>query len=125
MQNENKNFFASTLGIIVAILLVLCCCCFIIVAGGLGGIFYIGTQSTPPYNNDLTPFKIEITPFDFGGETATPAPVEITRVPVENIPTETINTLRESVVPDADPRGLACRLGKKCNIPETKPSDCR
>jgi len=122
MQNENKNFFASTLGIIVAILLVLCCCCFIIVAGGLGGIFYIGTQSTPPYNNDLTPFKIEITPFDFGGETATPAPVEITRVPVENIPTETINTLRESVVPDADPRGLACRLGKKCNIPETKPS---
>lgn len=115
MQSENKNFFTTAGGILVIVLLVLCCCCFIVLVGGLGGAYYITSQSTPSAN-------LDITPFDFGFDTSTPTPVEITRVPVENIPTDTLNTMRESIVPENDPRALSCRLEAKCNISETLPS---
>ena len=111
---ENKNFFTSTAGIITILLVVICCCCFIVFAGGLGGIYYIGSQVTP-----LAP---DSTPFDFNFDNSTPTPIEITRVPVEDIPTGTLKTLEENIVPVNDPRDLACRLKGKCNIPETLPS---
>ncbi len=120
MQNNGKNFFTSVTGIITIIILILCCCCFVFLAGGLGGAYYINTQ--------LTPSAMEATPFKFNFDTSTatpevpPTPIEITRVPVENIPTETIKTLQENIVPVNDPRELACRLSGKCNIPETLPS---
>ena len=93
MQNENKNFFASTAGIIIIVLLVLCCCCFIVLAGGLGGAYYISTQVTPSALNIATPFN-----FNLDNATPTP-PVEIIRIPVEDIPTETVKTLEEKLVP--------------------------
>lgn len=119
MQNENKNFFTSTAGIIVIILLVLCCCCFFIVfAGGLGGFYFLSAQATQTGGQPG-----DVTPFEFGFDTPTPTPiVEVTRVPVEDIPTDTLKTLQESEVPENDPRDLACRLEAKCNISETKPS---
>ena len=126
MENENKNFFTTAGGIIVIILLVLCCCCFIILAGGLGGMYFVSSQTGINTGLPSTgqPFfaPTDVTPFIFQSPTSTPTPVEITRVPVENIPTDTIKTLLESIVPQNDPRDLACRLANKCNIPETKPS---
>jgi hypothetical protein len=117
---ENKNFFTSTAGIIVIILVVLCCCCLVVLGGGLGGLYYYGTQLTPPAA-DETPYN-----FSFDDSTSTPpaspAPIEITRVPVADIPTDTLKTLEESLVPVNDPRDLACRLKGKCSIPETLPS---
>lgn len=115
MQNENKNFFTSVAGIGIIILLILCCCCVIVLAGGMGTAYYI--------TNQLTPSAINPTPFSFNFEgtstpSAPPTPIEITRVPVENIPTDTLKTLQENIVPVNDPRELACRLEGKCNIPE-------
>jgi len=116
MQNENKNFFSSTAGIIVIVLLVLCCCCFIVLAGGLGGLYYIRKEGTPSTLNIVTPS------LSLNVDNSTPTPVEITRVPVESISTETVKTLEDNIVPVNDPRELACRLEGKCNIPETLPS---
>jgi hypothetical protein len=116
---EEKNFFTTTAGIAVIVILVLCCCCFIVLAGSLGGMFYVGSQVTPASNS--TPNSIpNSTPNNF--DNSTPTPVEITRVPVENIPTDTVTTLEQNIVPVNDPRDLACRLEGKCNIPETLPS---
>jgi immune inhibitor A len=111
---ENKNFFTSTAGIIIVVLVVLCCCCFVIFAGGLGGLYYIGSQ--------VTPFAPDTTPFNFNFDDATPTPVEITRVPISVVSTETLKTVENALVPINDPRDLACRLEGKCNIPETLPS---
>jgi len=115
---ENKNFFTTTAWIITIVLIVICCCCFIVLAGGLGGLYYIGSQATP-FAPVSTPFNFN---FDTSTPTSIPTPVEITRVPVENIPTDTLKTLETSIVPVNDLRDLACRLENKCNIPETLPS---
>lgn len=115
MQSDNKNFFTSAAGIIVIILFLLCCCCLIILAGGAGGMYYISSQVTPPVVQNVKPFNS-------GSDTATPTALEITRVPVENITKDTLDTLRENVIPGIDPRALSCRLKSKCNIPETRPS---
>jgi hypothetical protein len=116
MQSENKSFFSSITGITIIILLVLCCCCVIILVGGLGGAYYISTQ--------VTPSALGITPVTPSAnfDNSTPTPVQITRVPVESISTETVKTLEGNIVPVNDPRELACRLEGKCGIPETLPS---
>ncbi|MCX6066411.1 MAG: immune inhibitor A [Chloroflexi bacterium] len=120
---QNKNFFITTVGIIVTVLLVLCCCCFIVIAGGLGGAYYIKMQVTPI--PEKTPFGFSL---DGSDSTATPAPapaptpIEIARIPVESIPTDTLQTLEDTIVPVNNPLDLACRLQGKCAIPETYPS---
>ncbi|HEY3311688.1 MAG TPA: hypothetical protein VGK00_08630 [Anaerolineales bacterium] len=114
MPTENKNFFTSITGITIIILLVLCCCCLVIVAAGLGGAYFISTQ--------VTPSVMQITPPRINTNNATPTPVELTRVPVETIPTDTVKTLEENIVPANDPLELACRLKDKCNIPTELPS---
>jgi hypothetical protein len=109
---ENENFFTSIGGIITIVLIVICCCCIIVFAGGMGGLLYIGSQVTPDSNS---------TPFNLNFDTSTPAPpIQITRVPA--VSTETLNTVEKALVPENDPRDLACRLEDKCNIPETLPS---
>jgi len=112
MENQNKNFFTTTAGIIIVVLLVLCCCCFIILAGGLGGAYYFASQVTASAPG-VTPFE-----FNFDNSTPTPTPV-VTRVPVENIPTNTLSTLLDTLVPENDPYDLACRLQNICDVPKT------
>lgn len=114
MQSQNKNFFTSVTGIILITLIVLCGCCLVVLAGGLGGAYFIGSQVTP---GDLTSFNFN---FNTGG--GTPTPFEITRIPPENVSTETLKTIQQSIVPVGDPRDEICRLQGKCNIPETLPS---
>lgn len=113
---ENKNFFTSTAGIIVIVLVILCCCCLVVLGGGLGGLYYFSTQVTSA-PADGTPVE-----FNFDDATPTPEKVEITRVPVADIPTGTLKTLEENIVPVNDPRDLACRLESKCAVSETLPS---
>src|SRR5690606_12391493 len=43
---------------------------------------------------------------------------EITRPPVETITNETLEVLKNTIVPVSDPRILACRLRALCDIPE-------
>ena len=122
MQNENKNFFTSIAGITIFLLIILCCCCLLVFSGVLGTAYYLNSQesSTFPTDSNTDQSTPETLPFIFGN--STPTPVEITRVPIENISTETLNTLNENIVPVNDPRELACRLHNKCGIPETLPS---
>ncbi len=47
---------------------------------------------------------------------------QLTRVPMENISTQTLETLENSIVSVNDAYDLACRLSKKCNIPTTQAS---
>ncbi len=123
MQNENKNFFTTVTGIIIIVLLILCCCCFIVLSGGLGAAYYYINNvesSANPILPAQAPATPDANPFNF--ESMTPTPVVLTRVPVENISTDTLKILENSIVPINDPRELACRLEGKCGIPETLPS---
>ncbi len=114
MQNntEDKNFLSSPITWIVLVIVLLCCCT--LVAGLIG----LGYFSAMPGSFDFIP-----TPIGLDSSTSTPAPkAELTRVPVDQIPTDTVTTLEDTVVPVNNPRDLACRLEGKCSIPETLPS---
>jgi immune inhibitor A len=104
--NTQSSSLPKILGIILAILV--CCSCVAIVAAGT--LFY------PLFRETSTP----ITPFE---STSTPVPtVEVERPPADSVPTETLETLAQIVVPDNDPYELACRLMAICNVPTTVPS---
>ncbi len=106
MEEQPMERPKSNIGIIIAIVLVVLCCCAIILAA-IGVVAYELYQQTPP-----------ITDVPFGPPTSTPV-VEITRPPAVEVPTDTLETLEETIVPENDPRELACRLESKCDIPET------
>ncbi|MEJ5223432.1 MAG: hypothetical protein WHV44_03180, partial [Anaerolineales bacterium] len=55
--------------------------------------------------------------------TPIPTPTrEFTRTPVEDISTDTLSALQNTLVPENDPYDLACRLESKCNISKSVPS---
>ena len=96
----------SKIGIIIAIVLVVLCCCVIILAA-IGVVAYEFYKQMP-----------SVPDVPFGPPTATPV-VVVTRPPTVEVPTDTLETLKTTIVPENDPRELACRLEGKCNIPET------
>jgi hypothetical protein len=57
----------------------------------------------------------------FNGSTEQP-PVIVTRPPVDSIPSDTVTTLTNVIVPDSDLYDLACRLESICNVPHTLPA---
>ena len=96
-------------GIIIAVaLIVLCCCVLILVAAGVVAYEYYQQITSLPGSADLP----------FGPPTATPV-VEVTRPPVVDVPVDTLETLRTTIVPENDPTELACRLEGTCDIPES------
>jgi hypothetical protein len=107
---EEKSFWKSPITIILIVLAVLLCCC--IVIAGVGGYYLYQAGREVIANPDE--------PFTFDDRTPTPLPV--TRLPVENVPTDTFAVLEQAIVPVNDPRALAERLGGKDNVPETLPS---
>ncbi len=119
MENqENKSFLSSPVTWIVLVLILLCCCTVVLALIGFS-YFSSSTLLTPPTDGATE------TPFDFGTDTSpsTPStPVELTRVPVDQIPTDTVSILENTVAPVNDLRDLACRLEGKCKVPETLPS---
>ena len=101
----------NTIGIVIAIVIVVLCCCVLILAA-------IGVVSYEYYQGLVSVSGAPQLPF--GPATATPV-VAVTRPPVEQVPTDTLETLKAVIVPENDPRELACRLEGKCDIPETMP----
>jgi len=99
-QPKNK------IAIVIAIVLVVLCCCALILAavGVVAFEFYKQIPSVPDV--------------PFGPPTATPI-VEVTRPPVVEVPTDTLETLQTTIVPENNTLELACRLEGKCDIPET------
>jgi len=113
MEEKPKNFFSNPVVLIVGLVIVLLCCCVLIVGAGGVAVFEYGKQvvTTMP----------ELPGFDMS--TPTPVtPAEVTRTPSDQISSDTLKTLEDTIVPVNDLRDLACRLHGKCNIPETLPS---
>ncbi len=118
-MEQEKNFFTSTLGIVTVVIVLLCCCCIAVVAGGFGSLFVVASQAAPPYIDEPPSYDFYTpSPFDPDPVVTPTAPV-ITRPALDEISTETLETLKNTIVPENDPRELACRLKNICNIPET------
>ncbi|MEW6239662.1 MAG: choice-of-anchor J domain-containing protein [Chloroflexota bacterium] len=99
----------QTTMIAVGVVVALCCACLLII-GAAGVYFY---ERVPDIIETTTP---DFPTLDPG--TATPPPV-VTRPPVEDIPTTTLETLGATIVPENDPYDLACRLQGLCNVSPT------
>ena len=104
MDNPSNRSGSTTTGIIIGILALLCCVC-VIALGAAGYWFYSIVPS-------------EITDIPIFTETEPAVQPELTRPPVETITSETLDTLKNTIVPVNDPRTLACRLQALCDIPE-------
>jgi immune inhibitor A len=113
MEEQPKNFFSNPVVIIIGVVIVLLCCCTLILAAAGVAVYEIGRQvsTTMP----------ELPSFDLSTPTSLP-PAEITRTPSDQVSSDTLETLDNTIVPVNDLRDLACRLHGKCNIPETLPS---
>lgn len=127
MDNQpNKSFFSSPVAWIVLVIILVCCCT---IAFGLIGLSYFSIPnpfgtSIPSAGGTETPSSSSSTSSSSGSlsSSSASAPVQLTRVPVDQIPTETVATLQDSVVPVSDLRDLACRLEDHCKVPDTSPS---
>lgn len=107
MQSNSSSALPKIIGVIVAILV--CCSCIAIAA--VGAFLYRSYQNTP--FNISTPFA----PFE---NTVTPVPtVPINRPPSNSVSSETLDTLKQALVPENDPSQLVCELKGTCNIPGT------
>ena len=112
-MDANNNSSSSLPRIIGGIVAVLVCCACVVILGAVGLLYY-EARSIP--SADTTPLFLP----PIFGDTETPPPtVELTRPPIESVPSDTLQTLLTNDVPENDPYELACRLEKKCDVPET------
>ena len=111
MEEQSMEKPKNRTGIIIAVVLVVLCCCVLILAAvGVAAYEYFQITPSLPVSTGLP----------FGPPTATPV-VEVTRPPVVEVPTDTLETLRTTIVPENDPYELSCRLQGICNVPKTVP----
>ncbi len=108
-MESNTNQSSNVTKIVIAIVAILLCCACLVI-GAAGYIIYQASQNIPP---DL-PLPLPPTQNDPSKPPPTPE-----RPPVESIPSGTLETLDQTLVPENDPYELACRLEGKCNIPTT------
>ena len=106
--NQSSNVTKIVIGIVAVLL---CCACLVIAAAGV--IIFQAAQQIPA-DLPLPNFPTEEDP-------SIPPPTP-ERPPVESIPSETIETLSQVLVPDNDPYEIACRLQGICDVPTTVPS---
>ena len=85
---------SNTTAIVIGIVVLLCCICAIVI--GVGGYAFYSRDSSIP----------------------TPEP-NLRRPPVESISTETVETLKTTLVPENDPYQLACELQNICDVSKT------
>ena len=110
MESNNSK---STTAIIVGIVALLCCICVIVLG--------VGAYILYAYGSTITPISTIIPVPPFTPDTPTPA-VEVTRPPVDQISTSTLETLKTSIVPENGPYELACRWQVNCNLCTTMPA---
>lgn len=103
-MTENKS---STTAIVIGIAVLLCCLCVLVV--GMAGYAYFAISPSTSVT-ELPLFSENNDP------PATELPLE--RPPVEEVTFSTLETLQSTIVPENDPRELACRLKGLCDIPE-------
>lgn len=103
-MTENKS---STTAIVIGIAVLLCCLCVLVV--GMAGYAYFAISPSTSVT-ELPLFSENNDP------PATELPLE--RPPVDEVTFSTLETLQSTIVPENDPRELACRLKDLCDIPE-------
>ena len=119
-MEQEKKFFATTAGIVTVVIIVLCCCCLAIAIGGFGSLFWVASQATPPFIDESPAYDFDSpSPVPFDANPVTPTSPAIIRPILDEISTETLGTLKNTIVPENDPRELACRLKNICGVPET------
>lgn len=109
-SSTDKKNNAALIGI--AVVVAICCACALI-AGALGVVgyqFYSEVATSIPNFPTIEPFN---------PPTPTEDPIIIR--PTEGVSTETLETLKITLVPENDPYEIACRLQGKCNLPKTLP----
>ena len=110
METSTNQPSSATPKIIAAIVAILVCCSCIAIAAAGAIIFRASRVIDTPF--DPTPF---ISPTE---NAVTPVPTaQIERPPVDDVSSETIETLTQAQVPENDPYELACRLQALCNVP--------
>jgi hypothetical protein len=116
VSTQGKN---NTTLIVIGVIVALCCACALIV-GAVGVIAYDRTSKAlstiAPYLT-ASPFPIDT----FAPGTPTPV-LELTRPPLKNISTDTLEMLKTTLVPENDPYELACRLKGICDVSKTLPA---
>lgn len=121
MQSE-KNFLSTPAGIFTLVVTLVCCCCLATVAGG-AALFWLVEQIQLP-NIDEPPAYEQDSGQPFPLDPLTPDPITppvLERPAPAGISGETLETLRNTLVPENDPRALVCRFKGICNVPETFP----
>ena len=113
MDNLENKSSGGTTGIVVGIAVLLCCLC--LLAAGIGGYAYY-TFMRSGSNGPIEVFGDPISPDN--NPTQPTEPTELVRPPADSISAETVDTLENAIVPENDPRVLACRLDGKCGVPE-------
>jgi len=106
MEEQSVEKPKNRTGIIIAIVLVVLCCCVIILAA-VGVVAYEYFTIAP-----------SVPDVPFGPPTPTLV-VEVTRPPAVEVPTDTLESLETTIVPENDPYELACSLKGICNVPTT------
>lgn len=104
-SNKNGN---KTILIWISVILAICCAC-VLIAAAVGVVAY--ERIAQSIETILPNFTLE-------PAIPTPEPV-VTRPPTDAVPLDTLETLRNTIVPENDPYDLACRLQGLCNVPET------
>ena len=109
-MESNTNQSSNVTKIVIAIVaIILCCAC--IVIGAAGYIIYQASQNIPA--------DLPLPPTQQDPSSPPPTPE---RPPVESIPSETLETLDQTLVPENDPYELACRLKGICDVATTVPA---
>ena len=112
-MEANSNQSSSVPKIVGAIVAILVCCSCVLIAAA-GAVIYRASQQIP------TDFATFVPPID---NSVTPEPtLELERPPSHSVSTETLETLKETQVPENDPYYLGCRLLAVCNVSTTVPS---
>ncbi len=106
-MESNTNQSSNVTKIVIAIVAILLCCACLVI-GAAGYIVYQAAQNMPT--------DLPLPPTQSNPSNPLPTPE---RPPVDSIPSGTLETLNQTLVPENDPYELACRLEGKCNIPTT------
>ncbi len=109
-MQESKSSSTKTIWIVVGIIIAILCCCLVILAGAGVWVYQNGDALVNTIDEN---FSLNIS-------TPTPsAPIIVERPPVDEIPTDTLTILENTIVPANNIPEIACRLDGKCNIPLT------
>jgi len=112
-MEQPKPSSSNRTTIIVIVVVLSCLCISLLVLGGSAYYFVRKNLNANP--------TLHVPGQANQGSTEQP-PVGVTRPPVASVPTETVDTLNKTMIPDSDLYDLACRLKNICGVPHTLPA---